>query len=93
MGLWHTWPQKVGDSIQCSAVAGEQEEHEIDGGEREDGSAVRRTAGSRKSMTGQSPVASGWRASLRRCSHMPNGMSSRPIRKTAGRATKTTRPA
>ena len=56
-------------------------------------SAARRTSGSRKSITGQSAAACGLRASLRRCSHMPNGMSSRPIRNAAGRATKTTRPA
>src|SRR6186997_3109527 len=56
-------------------------------------SARRRTSARRKSRTGQSCSASGWRCSRRRCSHMPSGMNSSPVMKTAGIATKTTRPA
>ena len=54
---------------------------------------VRRTRDSPRSMTGQSAVADGSRRSARRCIQAPKGISSRPLTKMAGRATKTTRPA
>ena len=54
---------------------------------------VRRTPGVRKSSTGQSATALGSRRSFRRCSHIPDGISSSPRTKMAGSATKTTRPA
>jgi hypothetical protein len=55
--------------------------------------AVRRTRATRRSTTGQSETALGSRISAWRRLRTPTGISTRPIRNSAGRATNTTRPA
>src|SRR6185295_543934 len=56
-------------------------------------SVVRLTLARRKSRIGQSAGSSGLRRRLRSDLHIPSGMNSSPRTNTAGRATKTTRPA
>ena len=85
IGAWHVCPQKDGDSIAVQrALAGEQDDDDVDGGQRDDGQRVRRVVGLRKSKTGQSRAASDGAAGAGASSHIPSGMSSSPSTNNAG---------
>src|SRR5579862_4567933 len=94
IGVWHVCPQNDGDSIACRLpYPASRMMTTLTQVSARISSVARRTSRRRRSTTGHSTTAVGSRISLRRCSHIPAGISRRPSAKNAGIRTKTTIPA